>query len=460
MVESNSKGGSHLSERKKKYVAGNMMDRISGLPDEILLSILSLLPLKEAQATSILSRRWQDVWAYCTTLNFDDEKNLARLRLYDKQALELEMCRYVNWVDSVLKQHRALNIERFRVYFKLDSRSCIDKWIQFAMRKGVQMLELDFGYSGYLYLPKYRFSNKLLGISETSALKSLCSEYIGFNCLKVLDLKTVDVDQEVLQYLMSNCRVLERLSVSDSSTLVNLKVTGHSIALKYLVIQRCTNIKTIEICDANLVSFVYDGNVRNLVLINLPRLVEVSLSGWYTHDFLEIAFFHLSCCLSQLEILKLGYMTAWQKMDPVIPSLPNLKHLELVFNENENCALLHLASFIKKYPYLHTLVLKLIKYGSKKSPFAKKRAAKCSHDCLKVVEIVGYTGISRDIELVTYLTKTATNLEKIVFDPVAHRRPRFDRLQDHSTVKNEELSRAQARQLKEKLPATLDVVCL
>ncbi|PRQ47946.1 putative F-box domain-containing protein [Rosa chinensis] len=96
-----------------------MVDRISGLPDEILVSILSLLPLKEAQATSILSRRWQYVWAYCTTLNFDDEKNLVRLRLSDREALELEMCRYVNWVDSVLKQHRALNIERFRVYFKL-----------------------------------------------------------------------------------------------------------------------------------------------------------------------------------------------------------------------------------------------------------------------------------------------------------------------------------------------------
>ncbi|PRQ47943.1 putative F-box domain, leucine-rich repeat domain, L domain-containing protein [Rosa chinensis] len=304
-----------------------MMDRISGLPDEILVSILSLLPLKEAQATSILSRRWQYVWAYCTTLNFDDEKNLVRLRLSDREALELEMYLHVNWVDSLLKQHRTLNIERFRVYFKLDSRSCIDKWIQFAMRKGVHMLELDF------------------------------SEYIGFKCLKVLDLKTVDVDQEVLEYFLSYSRGLERLSVSDSSTLVNLKVTGHSIALKYLVIKRCKNIKTIEICDSNLVSFAYDGPVRNLVLSNLPLLVEVSLFGWLAPDFLEIAFLQLSCCLSQLEILKLSY--AWSKMDPVIPSLPDLKRLELVIDEDENFALLHLASFIKESPCMHTLVLRI-----------------------------------------------------------------------------------------------------
>ncbi|PRQ47942.1 putative F-box domain, FBD domain, leucine-rich repeat domain, L domain-containing protein [Rosa chinensis] len=457
MVEPNSKGGYNLRKRKKKDVADDM---VSGLPDEILVSILSLLPLKEAQATSILSRRWQYLWAYSTNLNFDGEKNLMRLNELKGEACELEMCRYVNWVDSVLKQHRALNIERFRVFFKLGPRICIDEWIQFAMRKGVQVLELDFSaYIRYLLIGKYRFSNKLLGISETSGLKSLCSEYIGFKCLKVFDLKSVDVDQEVLEYFISNCPVLERLVVYGSSSLVNLRVVGHSIALKYLVIRRCENIKTIQICDANLVSFCYDGYVRNLVLSNLPLLVEVSIVGWLPHDFLEITFFHLSCCLSQLEILNLNYMKACCERDPIIPSLPNLKRLELAIYETENFALLHLASFIKKAPCMHTLVLRLSQSWSKKSPFAKKTAAKCSHDRLKVVEIVGYSGLSRQIELVMYLTKTASNLEKIVFDSVNSWRPRFDRLRD-LVVEKEELSRAQALQLKRKLPATLEVVCL
>ncbi|BBH09776.1 F-box/RNI-like superfamily protein [Prunus dulcis] len=49
----------------------NLLDRISALPDEILVSILSLLPLKEAAATSILSRRWQYVWMSTMVLNFD-----------------------------------------------------------------------------------------------------------------------------------------------------------------------------------------------------------------------------------------------------------------------------------------------------------------------------------------------------------------------------------------------------
>ncbi|XP_061993529.1 uncharacterized protein LOC133711390 [Rosa rugosa] len=217
------------------------------------------------------------------------------------------------------------------------------------MRKGVQMLELDFSAYTGLFDEKYIFSNKLLGISVTSALKSLCSEYIDFKCLEVLDLKTVNVDQEVLEYFLSNCSLLERLIVYASSSFVNLRVVGQSIALKYL---------GIEICDANLVSFIYEGDLRNLLFRNLRLLVEVYFLERLRHDVLEIAFRSFSFCLSQLEIiLKLNCTIVWLERDFVIPLLPNLKRLELAFDEDEDCALLHLISFIKESPCLHTLVL-------------------------------------------------------------------------------------------------------
>ncbi|KAK6803698.1 hypothetical protein RDI58_001482 [Solanum bulbocastanum] len=37
-------------------------DRLSDLPDSILLQILSLLPTKEAFTTCILSKSWQYLW--------------------------------------------------------------------------------------------------------------------------------------------------------------------------------------------------------------------------------------------------------------------------------------------------------------------------------------------------------------------------------------------------------------
>ncbi|PRQ47948.1 putative F-box domain-containing protein [Rosa chinensis] len=147
MVKPSSKGGFNLRKRRKIGGEENFVDRISALPDEILVIILSGLPVRDAQATSILSRRWRYMWASITTLNFDDEKNLCRLyelsRIYP-EGKELKKLWYVDWVDSVLKLHRAPHIEQFRVSFDIGLRSSIDEWIQFAMKKGVQMIELDF----------------------------------------------------------------------------------------------------------------------------------------------------------------------------------------------------------------------------------------------------------------------------------------------------------------------------
>ncbi|KAM5576516.1 hypothetical protein ABKV19_007399 [Rosa sericea] len=55
-----------------------------------------------------------------------------------------------------------------------------------------------------------------------------------------------------------------------------------------------------------------------------------------------------------------------------------------------------------------------------KGPFPNKKAAKCSHYNLKVVEIIRFAGTKRQIELVKYVTKTAIKLEKIVFNSVRH----------------------------------------
>ncbi|TKW30404.1 hypothetical protein SEVIR_2G034432v4 [Setaria viridis] len=40
-------------------------DRISSLPDDILVSILSLMTVREAAMTDCLSTRWRHLWAIC-----------------------------------------------------------------------------------------------------------------------------------------------------------------------------------------------------------------------------------------------------------------------------------------------------------------------------------------------------------------------------------------------------------
>ena len=96
---------------------------------------------------------------------------------------------------------------------------------------------------------------------------------------------------------MSNCQALERLTLIATRNLVHIRVVGLSIPLKYLEIKGGLHLKSIEILDANLVSFSYYGTEKDLsfVFSNVPMLVEVSV---LFYDFTRVALSQLSCCTS------------------------------------------------------------------------------------------------------------------------------------------------------------------
>lgn len=272
---------------------------------------MSLLPLKEAAATSVLSRPWQHVWKYTTTLNFQDIDfyvggNMTLFKSQEQNLRDQISRTYVNWVDGVLKQHRGQNIAQFKAFFFLNnsSTSSIDKWIEFAMEKRVEVLELHLiTQISYNTEDDYTFPHKLLGLQNIPSLHSC----LGFKSLKVLFLQHVGVTEEVLDTFFWNCPVLERLSLIAAKSLVNLRVVGPSIKLKYLVISVCYDLESIEICEANIVSFTYRGHWINLLLRNVPMLVEVDMasSGRRHNEIMRLAFTQLSCCLHQINILKL-----------------------------------------------------------------------------------------------------------------------------------------------------------
>ncbi|KAB2637608.1 F-box/LRR-repeat protein [Pyrus ussuriensis x Pyrus communis] len=422
----------NLDWRKPSHPGGecNLVDRISKLPEEILFTIVSLLPLKEAGATSILSKRWQYVWASTVTLDFDPKHELGehycRLLRVEPEQKDLLRQRYVDWVNTVVEQHRGPVIEQFRAYFDIDGHftSSIDKWIQFAMNKRVQILELVF-YNELRrnYNDVYPFPVQVIGLQNDSTLKlnpthsdisSLHSSgyNVGFKFLRVLHFKYVDVSGKVIEYLLSNCPVLERLKVeSANNKLVNLRVVGSSLALKYLDIQFCFALRSIEIRDANLVSFMYAGRRVNWLLSNVPLLVEVCVDE-------QLPFTQRSCCLSQLEVLMLAIDGAMYYQNHVFPILSNLKHLELMVRANDYWVLCHLSEFIKASPYLERLVLKFY-FPSSELGEEKEKAAKCSpHPNLKMVEVVGYRAHPPVGELVMHLMKNVAALEKIVIDPI------------------------------------------
>jgi hypothetical protein len=187
---------------------------------------------------------------------------------------------------------RALKL--FRVFFfEIDKRftSEIDEWVQFAMRRRVQVLILDFlSYTGD---NSYTFPHQLIHDD------GCCFEY-----LRTLELEDVDVTEDVLGELLCSCPNLERLLVRFTRSLVKVELIG-PLLLKSLAMGCNRGLKAIEIRNApHLASFSYSGLPIHVVVENVPLLSEVCLSYLSSNkDCIRLPFTQLSSCVSQLHTL-------------------------------------------------------------------------------------------------------------------------------------------------------------
>lgn len=109
------------------------MDKISQLPDELLLKVLLLLPTKVAANTSILSKRWEFLWMWLPKLEYDHSMD-------ERKSL-------IDFITLNMPQHRAPVIESLRLNFsygyKGSTREDIRMWVAIAVTRFLRELSLD-----------------------------------------------------------------------------------------------------------------------------------------------------------------------------------------------------------------------------------------------------------------------------------------------------------------------------
>ncbi|KAF3438696.1 hypothetical protein FNV43_RR21460 [Rhamnella rubrinervis] len=66
-----------------------------------------------------------------------------------------------------------------------------------------------------------------------------------------------------VKYFLSNAPLLERLAVIDSPNLVRLRVSGQSLALKYLEIMGCRKLRSVKFCEIEVLRMIDLHRVSN-----------------------------------------------------------------------------------------------------------------------------------------------------------------------------------------------------
>ncbi|CAN8253418.1 unnamed protein product [Cochlearia groenlandica] len=258
------------------------MDIINGLPDELLIKILSFVPTKVAISTSILSKRWKFLWMWLPNLEYRDYEAISQVSFRD-------------FIDKNLPSHRSPIIESLLLEISDDSfrPEYIKRWIGIAVSRRVRELSID--YSSFnllppssLYTSKSLVTLKLDGKSITVDVpRTVC-----LPCLKTLQLLRVTyLKEDSLRLLLSYCHVLEDLDikVEDDNNVKALVVIVPSLQRLSLTIESCwssgdgyvidtPSLKCLKVLDER-----YD---ISYLIKHMPNLEEANI--WVDKDIGEL----------------------------------------------------------------------------------------------------------------------------------------------------------------------------
>ncbi|XP_027096664.1 putative F-box/LRR-repeat protein At5g02930 [Coffea arabica] len=473
-----------------------VLDLTSTLPDTIMMDIFSNLSMKEAARTSVASRRFHNLWkSYGGCLDFDDVETRVLLR-DDQKRFDVEQRKYVDWVNQVVVSHQGPMIEQFRVCFDLgaDESAIIDRWMEFAAARKVHRLELDLSSMlacGKTYKP-------VKGLDDVYNFPKSGAGYY-FKVLASLRLNAVDIAEQDVLNLLSDCPLLEDLSIAGAPSLHNLSILGggggRPLRLKQLEIRRCIRLDHIEVAAArNLVSFTHQEKYElgalhstNMRFQDVPQLSSVSLGvGDYLEHCVSYRFKGRPfLILQQVQTLILNldlmvsrepYLFPYRAFDE-FAKFPNLRHLELSFRVSGS--LFFTVLFLCASPCLHKLVLRYkIDCGARKrnpqlmwwdeaaiESGHRQVAERSKYGCLKEVELLGWNGGEGEVEFVKHLNEAgAGSLERITVDP---RNPWLDIFFDNplsppseEVIAAQEAARNRARDLEPILSPPAKLVVL
>ncbi|CAM8889884.1 unnamed protein product [Rhodiola kirilowii] len=393
--------------------------RIEQLPDDLLLLILaSLSNLGEIARTSILSRRWKNVWHNITCLDFDATTVLSVKKLRKCQAWW-----YIAWVNKVIDTRVGFpSVKELRIQYKLDVTQGphIDRWINFAIANPVETLYLEFG--GYIGIISQNHQYKL---SEESWYKAP-SGLSNIKCLKSLHLSSVNVSKQFIEFVISSCPLLEDLSLHNSGSYKDLDVSGvPPLRLRHLKINAAEDFALTTLCAPYLTTFYYNAHSRkfNPQKIDVPLLTELAVSSNYGSQRIMKYLEHFWSYLPQLEKLELIMFKPQRFMVKPMPEMFKLKYLMIRANWDTDPIFHRIIKFINACPLLETFAFEIVNKEEIPSPMSIQRHGrkerKVEKSCfknLKVLELYGVDGITIDQVVVKCIVSKAPILEKLTVD--------------------------------------------
>ncbi|KAG5592511.1 hypothetical protein H5410_043025, partial [Solanum commersonii] len=251
--------------RKKSTV--DILDFITELPDDVRLKIISLLCIKDAVRTCVLSKKWLSLWTLLSKFTFTEKK------------LSTSIENYVFFVDNVVSRAISPKITTFAIeggeIFRYDSH--IKDWLNFAIQRRVE---------------------------ELVCLSDNAIPPWNWQFLKIIQLGFVLLDDLNVSSLLSGCPVLESMELYNVNSLNSLLIGSKKLKRNLRDLQ-CRLLDVSALATAKLTFTVvcglelgykipdchkYHETFITLIQQNIGKLrltKEITMGAWF-FEFKEL----------------------------------------------------------------------------------------------------------------------------------------------------------------------------
>ncbi|XP_013624325.1 PREDICTED: F-box/LRR-repeat protein At3g60040-like [Brassica oleracea var. oleracea] len=377
----------------KKLDTGSR-DAISFLPDEILSDILSLLPMKQAVSTSVLSKKWRNIFRLVDYLDFDYSVSVHPEKGEPKRGE-----RFKEYLDRTQGDSPIIKFSLERHVGDHNEMAYVSSWVSDAVEHGV--LEVDVSVKprlGMLFMPCELFTSKTL-VKLTLGTQVQCDipSYVSLPSLKILIIETIFFESKDLSdVLIAGCPVLEELFVRHEEREAHPYYISSRTIEKLSVQYRGCDVyyeSGLSFDAPSLVSFDYsDHALYEYTPVNFGSLVEARVDIRYNRKIVKPDISGLMIGISNIETLHLSPASAdtisrcVSRHGLLLPMFNNL--VSLSFGSNNQRGWKLLPYLLKKSPKLETLIIQSLNTSDILIPLNQ----------VKVLHILGYQGTVQELK--------------------------------------------------------------
>ncbi|WVZ62729.1 hypothetical protein U9M48_012439 [Paspalum notatum var. saurae] len=373
-------------------------DLISLLPDCILTTILSLLPVPAAARTQILSRRWRGLWPS------------APLHLLDSHFPAPTAAA----VSRILASHRG-SAARFHLLLARPSAADADEWLRSLAAKGLRELVLRPPSDAPLRLPPSLLSCRSLRAAELTNCRlpdggGGAEAEARFPHLAELTLRLARAPSAAaLHGLLAGCPALASLSLDRVFGCQTLRVrsgTLRSLTVSVSltpgrVLEGAGELERLVVEDAPALERLLAHDVNWGPSINVVRAPRLQMLGYLGVGIQEVqlgsALFRSMCAVRLAAELRCVTTLALEMADPQVKPV---------------------ADFLRCFPCLETLYVTshmVVARSMKIFDYEIGDPIECLNHHLKTVVLKGYSGRKHERQLASFVALHARVLQVMKF---------------------------------------------